>query len=93
MFQKIVIIFILIFSLLSCSKNEITYEPQDKVDAYELYREGYNAFERGDYFFANKRFSEAELNFEIVELAAKSALMSSYALYGINFYTESLDNL
>ena len=93
MFQKIVIIFILIFSLLSCSKNEITYEPQDKVDAYELYREGYNAFERGDYFFANKKFSEAELNFEIVELAAKSALMSSYALYGINFYTESLDNL
>ena len=93
MFQKIVLIFILIFSLLSCSKNEITYEPQDKVDAYELYREGYNAFERGDYFFANKKFSEAELNFEIVELAAKSALMSSYALYGINFYTESLDNL
>ena len=93
MFQKIVIIFILIFSLLSCSKNEITYEPQDKVDAYELYREGYNAFERGDYFFANKKFSEAELNFEIVEFAAKSALMSSYALYGINFYTESLDNL
>ena len=93
MFQKIVLIFILIFSLLSCSKNEITYEPQDKVDAYELYREGYNAFERGDYFFANKKFSEAELNFEIVEFAAKSALMSSYALYGINFYTESLDNL
>ena len=93
MFQKIVLIFILIFSLLSCSKNEITYEPQDKVDAYELYREGYNAFERGDYFFANKKFSEAELNFQNIDYAAKAALMSSYALYGINFYEAALENL
>jgi len=93
MCRKIVLIFIFVFSLQSCSKNEVIYEPQEKVDAYELYREGYNAFERGDYFFANKKFSEAELNFEIVELAAKSALMSSYALYGINFYSDSLDNL
>ena len=25
------------------------------------------AFEKGDYFYAEKKFSEAELNFEIVE--------------------------
>ena len=40
-----------------------------------------------------KKFSEAELNFDIVEFAAKSAIMSSYALYGINFYSEAFDNL
>ena len=37
-----------------------------------------------------KKFSEAELNFEIVDFAAKSAIMSSYSLYGINFYDEAL---
>ena len=53
----------------------------------------FEAFNKGDYFYANKKFSEAELNFDIVELAAKSAIMSSYALYGINFYSEAFDNL
>ena len=28
-----------------------------------------------------------------IELAAKSAIMSSYSLYGINFYDEALENL
>ena len=51
------------------------------------------AFERNDYFFASKKFLEAELNFEIVELAAKSAIMASFSLYGINFYDEALENL
>ena len=40
-----------------------------------------------------KNFSEAELNFENIELAAKSAIMSSYSLYGISFYNEALENL
>ena len=43
--------------------------------------------------FLLKKFSEAELNFKVVELAAKSAIMSSYSLYGINFYTQALTNL
>ena len=49
--------------------------------------------ENNDYFFANKRFTEAELNFENIDLAAKSAVMSIFCLYGINFYTEALENL
>ena len=69
------------------------YEPQNQVDPYQLYQEGFEAFNKGDYFYANKKFSEAELNFDIVEYAAKSAIMSSYALYGINFYSEAFDNL
>ncbi len=95
MYQKLIIIFILIFSLLSCSKNkDIEYEiNKDKVDPYKLYEEGLNAFDKGDYFFAEKKFSEAELNFKIVEFAAKSAVMSGYSLYGINFYNEALENL
>ena len=95
MYRKLILIFILIFSLVSCSKNkDIEYEiNKDKVDPYKLYEEGLDAFSKADYFYAEKKFSEAELNFKIVELAAKSAVMSSYSLYGINFYTEALENL
>ena len=43
--------------------------------------------------FLSKKFSEAEQNFEDLALAAKSSVMSSYALYGINFYDEALENI
>ena len=95
MYQKLIFIFVLTFSLLSCSQNkDIEYEiNKDKVDPYKLYEEALDAFDEGDYFYAEKKFSEAELNFKIVELAAKSAVMSSYSLYGINFYNQALENL
>ena len=95
MYHKLILIFIFVFSLLSCSNNkDLEYTiNKDRVDPYKLYQEGFDSFERGDYFHADKKFSEAELNFKIVEFAAKSAIMSSYALYGINFYTEALENL
>ena len=95
MFQKIIIILILIFINISCAKkkDEVQIQLQKKVDPYQVYSEGFEAFSKGDYFFANKKFSEAELNFETVEYAAKAAIMSSYALYGINFYDEALENL
>ena len=94
MYQKIIFVILIIFITLSCSKKEeINYEPKDAKDPYKLYQAGFDAFSRGDYFYAEKQFSEAELNFKIVEFAAKSAIMSSYALYGINFYQQSLENL
>tara|TARA_B100000242_G_scaffold61401_1_gene36990 strand:+ start:1227 stop:2036 length:810 start_codon:yes stop_codon:yes gene_type:complete len=79
---------------ISCSKDDgVIYKPIEKSDPYVLYKEGLEAFEKNDFFFANKKFSEAELNFENVELAAKSAIMSSFSLYGINFYDQALENL
>ena len=94
MLQKIILVFLIIFSLSSCSKEkDLGYKPQDKIDPFQIYKEGFDAFERGDYFFAHKKFLTAELNFKNVEYAAKSAIMSSYSLYGINFYEEALENL
>ena len=93
MLQKIFLILILVFSLNSCSKKDVEYEPKDKVNPYILYQEGFELFENGDYFYAEKKFTEAELNFEIVDFAAKSAIMSSYSFYGINFYSQALINL
>ena len=59
----------------------MVYDSDNNIDAFTLYQEGYDAFETGDYFYANKKFSEAELNFNKVEFAAKASIMSSYSLY------------
>ena len=93
MYHKLIFIILILFTTTNCTKKEPGYEAKDKVDPYKLYEEGFNAFSKGDYFFAEKKFSEAELNFKIIEFAAKSAIMSSYSFYGINFYTEALENL
>ena len=91
MTARILLIFFII--LLSCSKEEAKYEPKPRSDPYKLYEEAYQAFEKGDYFYAQKKFSEAELNFSKPSAAAKAAIMSSYSLYGINFYQEAEESL
>ena len=85
---------IIILLIFSCSKkDEINYKQNERVSPFVLYEEGMKSFEKRDYFFASKKFSEAELNFEQVELAAKSSLMASFCLYGINFYNEAIEGL
>ena len=93
MFSRLLIILGLVFFLHSCSKDKIIYESTEKVDPYILYKQGLDAFEKNDFFFASKKFTEAELNLEIVDLAAKATIMSSFSLYGINFYDQSIENL
>ena len=91
---RIFLLIIISLALITCSKkDEPIYIPSEKVDAFKIYNEGLKAMENNDYFFANKKFTEAELNFENIDLAAKSAVMSIFCLYGINFYTEALENL
>ena len=78
MIFRILIIFLLIISTHSClKKDKAIYEPQKKINAYEIYRQGLEAFEKNDFFFASKKFSQAEVNFVKIEYAAKSAIMSS----------------
>ena len=57
-----------------------------KEQAIEVYKEGLKAIERSDYFFASKKFSEAEILLPQSQWAAKSALMVGYCFYSINFY-------
>ena len=91
--SSFITVIILALSLFSCSKNEPIYQPTEKSNPYTLYQEGYVAFEKNDFFFANKKFLEAEANFENLDQAAKAAIMSCFSLYGINFYDEALNNL
>lgn len=93
MHKKVILILVILLSFNGCSKKDSIYEPKDLANPYKLYQEGFDAFQRGDYFFAEQKFSEAELNFVNVEFAAKSAIMASYSLYGINFYDQAKDNL
>ena len=93
MLVRITITIILILFTFSCSKDETLYKPTEKKNPYNLYSEALDEFSKNNFFLASKKFSEAELNFEIVEFAAKSAIMASYSLYGINFYPEALENL
>ena len=90
---SIIVFYLIIFSACSKNEKEIIYQPLEKTNPYELYKEGLAAFEINDFFFANKKFSEAELNFKEVEFAAKSAIMSIFSLYGLNFYEEATENL
>ena len=93
MAQRVLLVFIFLISFQSCSKDEKVYVPTVKQNPFEIYKEGLEAFDRNDFFFASKKFSEAELNFEETELSAKSAIMSSFSLYAINFYDQAIDNL
>ena len=89
MIGRILSSFLLILIFFRVPKKEIYYEPSSKNDPYKLYKEAFDAFEKNDFFYASKKFSEAELNFDDLKLAAKSAIMSCFSLYGINFYKEA----
>jgi len=90
---KLLYLILTILLFASCSKEEIIYEPSKKIDPYITYAEGLDAFKQNDFFYASKKFSEAELNFEEPQASAKAAIMASYSLYGINFYQEAEENL
>ena len=56
--------FILILFLFACSKDKNLYKPSLKIDPYKSYKEALDAFNNNQYFIANKKFSEAEINFK-----------------------------
>ena len=94
MFFRVALLIIIVFTLLSCSKNkEVLFEPTSKLDPYTIYNEAMESFNKNDFYFANKKFTQAELNFKNVNSAAKAAIMSSFSLYSINFYDEAVENL
>ena len=91
---RILLSFCLVLFLYSCSKEKkISYKSIPTIDPYITYKEGFEAFEKNDFVYAGKKFSEAEINFTDPSLAAKSSIMTSFCLYSSNFYTEAEENL
>ena len=94
MYQKLIYLFLIIFLFISCSKKEPELNiPADKEKSFETYKEAVEFMNKGDYFFAAKKFSEAEEILPQIEFSAKASLMSSYCLYLINFYPEAVAKL
>ena len=94
MYQKLIYSFLIIFLVISCSKEEPELNiPPNKEESFKIYKEAVEEMSRGDYFTASKKFSEAEAILPKIEFSAKASLMSSYCLYLINFYSESIANL
>ena len=86
-----------LFLFVACSKDKkevsLIQETRQDLEMISAYREGYNALEKGDPYFAAKKFLEAELLFPQSEWAPRSALMASYAYYMQNYYAEAQANL
>ena len=94
MYQKLACSFFIIFLIFSCSKKELELNiPPSKEKSFDVYKEAVEAMDKGDYFYASKKFSEAEVILPKIEFSAKASLMSSYCLYLINFYSEATAKL
>jgi len=94
---KIINIFIFLI-LTSCSNNKEISENIIKPDSLQgemikAYNDGVEALKKGDQSFAAKKFNEAELLFPQSEWAPKAALMSAYAYWSAQYYSNSIDEL
>ena len=45
-----IIILTFILTITSCSKNELAYIKDEAKDPYKLYQEGFDAFEKSNFF-------------------------------------------
>ena len=91
-------IFLLILFLSSCSGKQEQVKSVIKEDDLDLqmmnaYKEGMSALEKGDVYYAAKKFNEAELLYPQSEWAPQSVLLSAYAYYSQNYYDEALGEL
>ncbi len=87
----------LVTLLLSCGgpklDDQVIKPPTTNEEAIKIYQEGLDGMLEGNYLYASRKFSEAEGMLPQIDWASKSALMSSYCLYNINFYQEAVLNL
>ena len=93
--MRLLIISIFILFLFSCTKKETRNIelPSTKQEAMTIYEEGLKSMEDGQYLIASEKFDKSESLLPQTEWAAKSALMSSYCLYTLNFFDEAILNL
>ena len=87
-----------LFALYSCSQtpNEVVTKVKGKNVEEQMiiaYREGMEALEQGDIFFATKKFNEAEILYPQSEWASRASLMTAYAYWSDNYYRKSIQEL
>ena len=94
---KKVLLLSLFFVLSSCGgdkeKVTIVKEKDIELQMIDAFKEGYEALEDGDVFFAAKKFNEAELLYPQSTWAPKASLMAAYAWYSQNYYYDAVFEL
>ena len=94
--KNLFFIFLITF-LLSCGgpklDEQVIKPPTTNEEPIKIYQEGLDGMLEGNFLYASRKFSEAEGMLPQIDWASKSALMSSYCLYNINFYQEAVLNL
>ena len=93
-FSYLFLLFFFFFN--SCGKEEkeisVIKETSQELELVTAYNEAYEALNKGDPYFAARKFLEAELLFPQSKWASKSAIMASYSYYLHNYYSEAIAN-
>ena len=88
---------IIIFGLISCSEKQekvsLIKEDNLEMQMIEAYNEGFEEFNRGDIFFAAKKFNEVELLYPQSVWAPRSNLMAAYSYYSQLYFTYAIVEL
>ena len=88
---------IILISLVSCAqKNEkvsVIKEDNLELQMIEAYTEGVKEFNKGDIFFAAKKFNEVELLYPQSIWAPRSTLMAAYAYYSQLYFNDAIFEL
>ncbi len=96
LFKKVLLVS-LIFLLSSCGgdkeKVSVIKEKDIELQMIDSFKEGFEALEEGDIFFATKKFNEAELLYPQSIWAPKASLMAAYAWYSQNYYYDAVYEL
>ena len=85
--------------LVSCSSNnekiseDINQKNDLETEMIKAYNEGVEALNSGDPTYASKKFNEAEMLFPQSEWAPKASLMSAYAYWSQEYYSNSIGEL
>ena len=95
-YNILLLIFVSLF-LISCSEKQekisLIKEDNLEMQMIEAYNEGLKEFERGDVFFAAKKFNEVELLYPQSIWAPRSTLMAAYVYYSQLYFSDAIYEL
>ena len=96
-FQNFLLSLSILFCLVSCAekKEKVSLIKEDilEMQMIEAYNEGLKEFNRGDIFFAVKKFNEVELLYPQSIWAPRSTLMAAYAYYSKMYFDDAIFEL
>ena len=95
--QKILFCWFILFILVSCSQKEekvsLIKANNLEMQMIDAYNEGLKELNRGDIFFAAKKFNEVELLYPQSVWAPRSTLMAAYSYYSQLYYNDAIFEL